>query len=116
MTCLYSPAEFDTIELPKPKLPEMRSILADCVEAFDVSLIDVKSDRRDKNSSNPRHAFCWLCVECTHKTLTQIGKHLGRDYSTVSHSLKRAKEMRRTDEHFYNITETLKKQYLAMWR
>jgi chromosomal replication initiator protein len=116
MTCLFSPADFDTIQLPKRILPEMRDILADCAEYFDVTLIDVKSDRKDENSCKPRHAFCWLCFECTHKTLTQIGRHLGRDHTTVSHSLKRAKKMRRDDEHFYNITETLKKQYLAMWR
>ena len=116
MTCLYSPAEFDTIKLPKATLPEMRHILADCADAFDVSLIHLKSDRRDENSSKPRHAFCWLCFECTYKTTTQIAKFLRRDHTTVLHSLKRATQMRREDEHFYHITETLKKQYLKMWR
>ena len=83
---------------------------------FDVSIIHLKSDRRDEHSSKPRHAFCWLCFECTYKTSTQIGKFLKRDHTTVLHSLKRATQMRREDEHFYNITETLKKQYLKMWR
>ena len=124
MTCLFSPADFNTIQLSKRILPErsfydsrrLEEIVTDCAEYFDVTVIALKSDRRDNIICVPRHAFCWLSFECTYKSLPQIGKHIGRDHTTVSHSLKRAKELRRDDEHFYIITETLKKQYLAMWR
>lgn len=111
MTCLYSPADFELIKLPN----QLQTISADVCKAFCVSSTDMKSDRQDRHTSIARWAFCWLCVKCTSKNYLQIAKFLKKDRTSVSHGFKRANEMRAADEHFFSVTECLKKQYLEIF-
>lgn len=55
-----------------------------------ISLLDLKSERRFKWLAEARHEFCWRASRETPHSLVRIGRFLGgRDHSTVHSSIRR---------------------------
>lgn len=72
----------------KPTIPMLEIIAAVCDE-FDVSQIDLCSDRRARAFTRPRDIAFWLISRFSLASLSQIGRVLGdRDHTTVMHGIK----------------------------
>lgn len=59
---------------------------------FKISLADIQSKSRKKNIAFPRQISMYLSRKFTEGALSEIGKSLNRDHSTVVHSVKRITE------------------------
>ena len=65
---------------------------------FNVNLGDLKSKRRSKNITLPRHIAMYLCRKHTSDPHALIGfKFGGRDHSTVVHATKSIEKKRTQD-------------------
>jgi chromosomal replication initiator protein len=54
---------------------------------FHVSVEDLKSNKRNKEITNPRQLAMYLCRNMLNMTLPQIGQEFGnRDHTTVMHA------------------------------
>jgi chromosomal replication initiator protein len=66
-----------------------------------VTLADLKSNRRTAKVVLPRQIGMYLCKELTNKSYPDIGRRFGgRDHSTVIHSVRKITEMVRDNEVF----------------
>ena len=70
-------------------------------EVFGVNAEDARSRARYRAVTIARHAYCLLCSSLdSMTTLAGIGKTIGRDHSTVIHSIKKCNDLRETDITF----------------
>jgi hypothetical protein len=83
-------AEWDRFEdLPRQRTPidEIQEVVA---RVFRVSLLDIRSARREQRVAMARQTAMYLARRFTLDNLARIGHAFGgRDHSTVSHALKR---------------------------
>lgn len=82
-------------------------------QAFDVSVVDLKGEKRQKELVLPRHVSMYLSRELTQCSLPAIGKAFGgRDHSTILHACKRISLLLMEDSELKDaldkITEDLK--------
>lgn len=70
------------------------SVIMDVVARFyNVSVEDLKSNRRSKEVTNPRQIAMYFCRTLLNMTLPQIGSEFGhRDHTTVMHSCNKVKD------------------------
>jgi chromosomal replication initiation ATPase DnaA len=50
-----------------------------------------------------RCVFCYIAKENMRFTITGIGKHLGKDHTSVIHMNRRANDLLETEDRFYNL-------------
>lgn len=83
----------DLIAMRAPKGPATASverIQRVVCRRFNISLIDMKSDRRTANVVNPRQVAMYLCKELTLRSLPELGRRFGnRDHTTVLHGIRK---------------------------
>lgn len=75
-----------------------RVLMAEIFEAvcrhYDVSSVDVLSQRREKRVMRPRLVVYYLCHKLTIRSVTQIGQFLGgRDHTSILSGLKRVEKL-----------------------
>ena len=69
---------------------------------------EIKSSRRDKESTYPRQIAMYICRELTQLSLPDIGKEFGgRDHSTVMHSVRKIKSEMQKDLNTMNTINGL---------
>ena len=91
----------------------MTDIINVVCEYYNVTVEELKSKKRSKDLTHPRHVATWLCRNLTDNSQEQIGKAVGnRDHATVINSIKQInKEMssdsstKREIEEIKNILE-----------
>jgi len=71
----------------------LREIIGIVASRFGVAPADILSDRRHAEIAAARHAACWLARQLTPLSYPAIARRLGRDHTTVMHSV-RAAELR----------------------
>ena len=71
-------------------LPEILDIVS---ERSGVSADDVTSERTTRRACLPRHVFCWLARNYTAQSLPEIGRFLGRHYTSILAGEKRIDRM-----------------------
>ena len=77
----------------------MRGIILTVSREAGVSVMDIRSARRDAASTRARMICCWLARRHTPLSLPAIGRRLGgRDHSTVRHAIRRIEEIMAHDE------------------
>ncbi|MEW6101315.1 MAG: chromosomal replication initiator protein DnaA [Candidatus Omnitrophota bacterium] len=82
----------DLLREPK-RLLTVDFILRCVAEEFGVSLVDLKTNRRNKNIVLPRQVAMYLSRTLTELSLPEIGHHFGgKDHTTVLHSCNKIKE------------------------
>ena len=70
--------------------PSIATIQARVAERFGVSVLDLRSERRDRRTVWYRHVAMYLCREMTMHPLLGIGRHFGdRDHRTVTSAVQR---------------------------
>lgn len=83
---------------PKPSEISIEFIQKTIVNYYDISLIDLLSDRRDRQLARPRQMAMSLIKELTAHSLPEIGKAFnGRDHTTVLHACKKIQDLRKKD-------------------
>ena len=88
------------------------TVIMDVVSRYyNISVDDLKSNRRSKNISNPRQLAMYLCRNLLNMTLPQIGKTFGnRDHTTVMHACNKMTESLKGDEQLIQDFEAIKKR------
>jgi chromosomal replication initiator protein len=85
----------------------MRSV----AKAFNISPIEIKSDRREKNVSDARQLLMYFLREHTNFSLKNIGDFVGgRSHSTVLHAIETIKERIDNDTSFFKQVKTITDQ------
>lgn len=80
-------------------------------EHFGVSIVDLKSNKRNADISNPRQIAMYLIRSMTDTPLKSIGIFLGgKDHSTVKHGVDKITKEVTTDETLSNTVNIIKKK------
>jgi len=116
----YSLIEEKTISLDMAKLilkdmvkETIKTINVDTIQKivadfFKISLVDLKTTRRNKNIVLPRQVAMYLSRQLTNLSLPEIGSAFGgKDHTTVLHSWKKINQNLSTDEELKNTLERL---------
>lgn len=70
-------------------------------QAFDITKVDLLSDRRTRELVHPRQIACYLAKRLTSRSLPEIGRKMGgRDHTTVLHAVRKVEAMRADDPNF----------------
>lgn len=78
---------------------------------FNVRLSDIKSDKRTKPLTLPRHVAMYLCRRLTKLSLIDIGRDFGKkDHTTVMHACDKIEEAIQNDPAFERTIEQLIKE------
>jgi chromosomal replication initiator protein len=90
--------------LKEPKKLITVDFIQQCVaEEFGVSLVELKTKRRNKNIVLPRQVAMYLSRELTELSLPEIGSFFGgKDHTTVLHSYNKIKEGLNANEKLKN--------------
>jgi chromosomal replication initiator protein len=81
--------------------PSADDILEEAAIHFQISVEDLKSDRRTARVSVPRQIGMYFCRELTHLSLKDIGQVFGgKDHTTVIYALERVEARLGVDESF----------------
>ena len=80
-------------------------------EHFSVSVMDLKSSKRNSNIAIPRQIAMYLCRAMTDTPLKSIGIILGgRDHSTVSHGIDKITDELKGNDALTNTIDIIKKK------
>lgn len=72
-------------------------------EYYDVSVEDLKSNKRQRSISVPRQVSMYLCREVAGASLITIGKAFNRDHSTVMHGCDKVEEEMKVSPQLRNL-------------
>lgn len=86
------------VQQTEPRLcrppPKLRDIIRIVAEYYDITVVDIVSERRTANVVRPRQVFCYLARTITTRSFPDIGRLLGgRDWTTCIHAVKRITEL-----------------------
>ena len=77
-----------------PVIGPMRRIKEAVAARYEVSVLDLDSDRRLPEIVEPRHVAIYLCRVLTPASLPAIGRAFGdRDHTTVRHAVRRIERL-----------------------
>ncbi len=79
--------------------------------AYGISVESFRANSRVKSISLPRKVAMYLCRELTRESLSNIGFHFGRDYSTVIANIKSVERSMRQDPDFASKVEKLRESF-----
>lgn len=91
-----------TIKLNKHLRQERGEIILDAVcTVFETTKKDVCGRSRLRHCTEPRHAYIYLYNMLSPRvSLTEIGRRLGRDHSTVINSIRRCQDLIQSDASY----------------
>lgn len=76
---------------------------------FNISVVELRAKRRNREVSIPRQIAMYLTRELTELSLTQIGSAFNRDHTTVIHACDKVGDDARADRATANILEDLRR-------
>ena len=101
----------DIISPDEKRIITPEYIINTVCEHFDVSLEDIKSNKRSSKIVHPRQIAMYLCRDMTDTALKVIGKYMGnRDHTTVMHGIEKIEKELQTSPSTQNTVEILKKK------
>lgn len=101
----------DIISPDEKRIITPEYIINTVCEHFDVSLEDIKSNKRSSKIVHPRQIAMYLCRDMTDTALKVIGKYMGnRDHTTVKHGIEKIEKELQTSPTTQNTVEILKKK------
>ena len=75
---------------------------------FDIRIADLKTKKRSRSITYPRHIAMYLSRELTNMTLPDIGEHFGgRDHSTVIHACDKIQKDSKKNQNVKNLINRL---------
>ena len=108
---LAEKALIDIISPNERKIVTPDSIINIVAEHFDISVDEIKGDKRAKKISYPRQIAMYLCREMTSTNLQGIGALMGgKDHTTILHGVKKIEDELQTSDTTQNLIALLKKK------
>jgi chromosomal replication initiator protein len=81
-------------------------------EYYQLKLAELKSRNNSKSVAMPRQIAMYLCKSLTHASLPEIGRSFGgKHHSTVIHSIKKIEDLRKRDQNFNSLINTLMQSF-----
>jgi chromosomal replication initiation ATPase DnaA len=81
--------------LPETPLALIKRLVC---EHYNITLVDLLSERRTRTIARPRQVAMYLAKKLTKSSLPAIGKRMGhRDHTTVLHGVRKIEELLLTD-------------------
>ena len=74
------------------QLPMLAEIKAAVAVQFKVSILDLMSNRRERNLACARHVYAYLAKTMTTKTFLQIGQAIDKDRTTVLYAYEKIRD------------------------
>lgn len=97
------------LEVTEDKQDADEFTMSTCADAvcriWQINRTNLTNKIRQSWVTKPRFAFMYLSYYMTKNSTPIIGKFLGRDHTTILHGLRRAIELKRTDEEFAHNLE-----------
>ncbi|MBZ6377361.1 MULTISPECIES: helix-turn-helix domain-containing protein [Pacificimonas] len=90
--------------LHTPAVDELLRLVAD---EFSIAPLDIRSHRRDIDTTAARWLVCWLARRLTAYSYPQIGRALGRDHTTIMSAVRKVDDRRASDPAYTRMTERL---------
>lgn len=101
----------DIISPEKKKVITPEYIINVVAEHFDISVEDIKSNKRSSRIVFPRQIAMYLCRDLTDNALKTIGEHMGnRDHTTVKHGIDKIEKEIEDSPSTQSVIEILKKK------
>lgn len=97
------------IEKP-PCLSLVAAIMRAAAEEFGVTVTDMRSMRRPANVVLARQVAAYLARELTTHSMPDLGRRLGRDHSTIHHSVHKIGALVRVDPELAARIERIKRR------
>ncbi|MCQ2542730.1 MAG: chromosomal replication initiator protein DnaA [Lachnospiraceae bacterium] len=97
----------DIINPNKTKVINFDIIIEEVSNHYNVSVNDIKSNKKNKEIATARQVAMYLCEKLTEDTKTNIGKKMNRDHATVIHNINKVKESIDSDPTFEKNIDSL---------
>ncbi len=92
------------------KLINIKLIQKAVVEYYNISLSDIRSQRRNKSITLPRQLAMYLCRKLTKSSLPEIGRQFGgKDHTTVIHSCNKIEACLKEDTALAGALESIRR-------
>jgi hypothetical protein len=96
-------------EPPEPRRPGIKLIQKAVCRFYEITAIDMLSDRRNAPLVMLRQTAMYLCKTMTLKSLPEIGRQFGgRDHTTVLHAVRKIEARVAEDDRLADEIEVLK--------
>ena len=79
---------------------KLNDIKAGVCGVFDLTEDDLIGPKRDKRHTHARHVFVGLARSLTDYSMSDIGRYLGRDHTTILNSERRYEKLCNVNAHF----------------
>lgn len=90
----------DMIVGSEPVAMTADKVIAKVARKYEVSIEDIKGQKRTKQIATARHVAVYLIRELTNMSLPQMGKYFGRDHATILSSYNKIQEEIKKDALF----------------
>ena len=101
-----APVDIDSIEVTQILVKDIQIAVA---AHFNVTCIDLISERRTANLVRPRQLAMYLAKKLTTRSTPQIGRQFGdRDHSTVLHAIRKVDERIKSDPEFASEVQLIR--------
>ena len=98
----------DIMRDERPVPVTVDKIITEVSRTFDISEDDIKSQKRDAEIVNARQIAMYVTREVTGLTHESIGEKFGgKDHATVTHSLKKVRQMMDNDPRLKDMVEDI---------
>jgi chromosomal replication initiator protein len=77
--------------------PTIREVQEAVAARFGVTMAELLSALRERRIARPRQIAMWVCRHMTLHTMGELGRHFGRDHTTVMHALRRVEDLMKQD-------------------
>ena len=95
------------VDWPGFSFPTIAQVIDTVCRRYEISRVDLLSDRRTGEIIFPRHIAIYLCRKLTPFSFPQIGRAFRRDHSTAMHSYSKVCERMEAELAFKNEIESL---------
>jgi len=100
------------VRTPEPKWIKVEDIQKRVASHFKVSRADILSSRRTPAMVRPRQIAMYLSKHLTQHSLPEIGRHFGRDHTTVLHAIQKIQGLIAAEGTFSEEIALLKRMLL----
>ena len=95
-------------------MAELNDIKAAVCGVYDMKKDDLIGFKRDKRHAHARHVFVGLARSMTDYSMSDIGRYLGRDHTTIHNSERRFQHLCDVNKHFLRRVDEVRAIVLRM--
>lgn len=101
-------------EVAPPRQISVTDCLSLVAAECGVTVLDLRSERKDRRVARPRQIAMWLARHATEYSLPRIAAAIGnRDHTTVLHGVRQIDGLREIDPSMRDLSDRLLRRLLA---